>query len=842
MERLDRQRIIVFLLLALAAAYLLLVFLPGVARTQIIGFSGDLSADEFVVAHVLSGSPAEHAGLRAGDVIIRQGDRSTAAWRRLFEFEVEEYLLSRHRLRDQVVPYEVTRGAMTIGLSLAPRPLTIAETAAHFGIRILLILFLAALTIFIVASRPRERSAFLICMCFCFAIFWQASDDFHWPGFYAPLIRGLAFPAGIYFMELAETIALQLVMGTLVHIALVFPERHPVLERYPWLPPTAYAVSLAIPALAMMFTGGGILDRVAGIYAARVWLNTGLLIAATLLMLSSYRQCRSPAQRERSRWIMVALAVVAVSHVALWNIPILALDRPLIPNYNWLLVPIALIPLSMTLSITNHELFGIRGIIRGRIKLLETRLQRERSMVIGRDQHIRELTQEIEALQSELQEYTVAEQPGAGGGETETPTLRRLETRYPQLTRIRHEQLIGASPLWTKVFEQVAVAARGAAPVMIVGESGTGKTHIAQAVHTLSDRADRVIKEISCAQFEHADPAFALGKLFGVGAGHGLPNVPRDGQSGLLEESDGGTLFLDDFDRLPLNVQDLLLYPLEGKSFEPGIGRGQPRTVSVKFIFAANRDPVQLVAEGKFQGDVLARIGARIEVPPLRDRPEDIPLLVEHFTSQICKELDHEISVVSPKALHLLNRYSYAHGNARELRAEIHQAIGKAMLEDDNVLRAGYLSEKLRAAMVPPRTYAEHCGSESAGVAETTGLSDELLELAVLRRHSFQIKPAEEELGLSHKSRTLSNHLRGMCIKALSENDWNLQRAARWLCASEDSRIINRVEGKMRRFLKNIEDNTARHAERKLYNNLPSAYHESLAKAIRWVRSRHREA
>jgi transcriptional regulator with GAF, ATPase, and Fis domain len=189
-----------------------------------------------------------------------------------------------------------------------------------------------------------------------------------------------------------------------------------------------------------------------------------------------------------------------------------------------------------------------------------------------------------------------------------------------------------------------------------------------------------------------------------------------------------------------------------------------------------------------------------------------------------------------------LNRYSYAHGNARELRAEIHQAIGKAMLEDDNVLRAGYLSEKLRAAMVPPRTYAEHCGSESAGVAETTGLSDELLELAALRRHSFQIKPAEEELGLSHKSRTLSNHLRGMCIKALSENDWNLQRAARWLCASEDSRIINRVEGKMRRFLKNIEDNAARHAERKLYNNLPSAYHESLAKAIRWVRSRHREA
>ena len=839
MERLDRQQVIISLLLILAAVYLLLVFLPGISSTQIIGFSGDMRAGQFVVSRVLNDSPADRAGLQPGDIITKQGDQTTAEWRRLYQSSVKSYLLGRQRLRDQDVAYEVTRNQIPIGLSLAPRALTARETAAHYGIRVLLILFLACLTIFIVASRTKERSAFLICLCFCFAILWQASDEFHWPVLYAPLIRGLSFP-GIYFMELIETISLQLVMGTLVHIALVFPERQPILQRYPWLPAAGYLVPLVIPAMVMLFAAGGILDRVTAVYATRIWLNTALLILATLLMLFSYRQCQSAVQRERSRWIIVSLAIVAVSHIALWNVPLLTLGQPLIPSYNWLLIPIALIPLSMTLSITNHELFGIRGIIRGRIKLLETRLGRERAMVTGRDQRIRTLTQEIDQLQSELKEYTQAERPGAGGPVARSSTLKKLENKYPELTRIRQEQLIGASSLWAEVFEQAAVAARGTAPVMIVGESGTGKTHIARAVHALSDRSSGICKEISCAQFEHADPAFALGKLFGVGTGHGLPNVPKDGQSGLLEESDGGTLFLDDFDRLPLNVQDLLLYPLEGKPFEPGIGRGQPRAVSVKFMFATNRDPAELVSAGKFQGDVLARIGTRVDIPPLRKRPEDIPLLVEHFTNKIGIQLKHDVSVISPKAMHLLSRYAYARGNARELMSEIHQAIGKAMLEDDNVLRAGYLSEKLRDARTPRYETAPPVPEESAApsIAEhKTCAGGAPTELATLRRHRFQIKPAEEELGFSHKSRTLSNHLRGMCIKALSENDWDLARAARWLSESDDPKTVTRIQGKMRRYLKNIEDNVGNHCETKLYNNLPAAYHEPLAKAIRWART-----
>ncbi len=824
----------------ISAVFFVLVFIPVTHNTYLIGFHGKWQDQRLVITSIESDSPAQLAGLRVGDVVSRQGNSPTAQWRQWYQSDLRAYLNNRYQLRDTDVAYEVNRDAGPITLRLTPRPLSGSETWAFYGFRTVLMLFLMGLAVYIVVSKSREWYANVICMCFCFAVMWLATDEPYWELFYSPLIRGATFPL-IYIVDLLEILFLQLVMSILVHISLVFPERRQILRRYPWIPVFLYILSITIPFFAILFPDGGLLNKISATYLIRLSLNTGLLVLATLLMLVGYRQCRSPAQRERTRWIIVSMAIVAFAHLVLWNLPILFVGEALIHRYDWLLVPVALVPLSITLSITNHELFGVRGIIRGRIKLLQTMLKREKTAVMRRDQRIHAMTQELGQLTVELEEYELAEQAGEGPAEP-TSKMSKLEARYPQLGQIRKETLIGVSTLWEDVFEQAAVAARGTAPVMIVGESGTGKTHIAQTVHLLSDHSDGICKEISCAQFEHADPAFALGKLFGVGTGHGLPNVPKEGQSGLLEESDGGTLFLDDFDRLPLNVQDLLLYPLEGKPFEPGIGRGQPRTVSVKFIFATNRDPAQLVSEGKFQADVLARIGTRVDVPPLRERPEDIPLLVEHFKNNIGKELKHDISVVSPKAMHLLSRYSYARGNARELMSEIHKAIGKAMLEDDNVLRAGYLSEKLQTAMTSRRESAGPIPTEPAApsiAAREIAATTEPIELATLRRHRFQIKPAEEELGLSHKSRTLSNHLRGLCIKTLSENDWDLGRAARSLSESDDSKIVTRIEGKMRRYLKNIEDNVGNHSESKLYNNLPAAYHEPLAKAIRWVRTEH---
>jgi transcriptional regulator with AAA-type ATPase domain len=838
MRRLDRNGVIILGLLAVTVSYVILFSLSDIRQTGIIGFRGDLQEEQFRVSQVWQGSPADIAGMQAGDIITAADGRSTAEWYRLFRSDRGAYLKQRHRLRNSEIAYRVTRDQQPLIVRLQTRQLSAAEIGTHYGVKIGLVVFLASLAILISLSNTRKQDAFLVSLCLCFAIPWLASLEPYSHLFFSPLFRGVNFPL-LHFIKLLETFSLPLVMSTLVHITLVFPEPRPVLSRHRWLLLPLYLLPPLVLLLAMVLAEGDLLNRIAFIYLARVWLITVLLILATLLILYSFRYCDSHVQRERTRWIVVAMVIVAVSHLLCWNLPILFFGSPLIANYDWLLVPLALIPLSMTASITNHELFGIRGIVRGRIKLLETLLEREQHMVINRDQRIRELTQEIDQLQSELKDYTLSEQ-ASFHDQDQLPSLNRLEARYPALAQIRRERLISASPLWEKVFEQVVLATQGPAPVIILGESGTGKSDLAWTIHQLSDRKQAVYKAISCAQFEHADPAFALGRLFGIGSGHGLPNVPKEGHRGLLEQCDGGTLFLDDVDRLPLNAQDLLLYPLEGKAFEPGIGSGPSRTVSVKFIFATNRDTGQLVADGSFRADVLSRIGSRIRIPPLRERPEDIPLLIEHFTRQISAELKHEIRVVSPRTLNLLGRYPFRQGNARELRLEIQKAIGKAMLEDDNVLRAGYLSENLRRVAAGGRddveTESGPTAPGNAAVGSEAGTAAVTAELGALRKYRFQIKPAEEELGLSHKSRTLSNHLRGICIRSLSENHWDLQRAARSLAESADVAVIAKLEGKMRRYLENIRHNVSAGTEKKLFNNLPVAYHESLEMAIAWAR------
>lgn len=508
-----------------------------------------------------------------------------------------------------------------------------------------------------------------------------------------------------------------------------------------------------------------------------------------------------------------------------------------------MLFSLTLIPAALTVSIANHRIFGIRGLIRRRLLLLSTMARREKAAVGRRDYVIRDLTQEIDQLREELRQYTAAEE-SAEAEPSATGRLQKLEDAYPEIREARRSSLLGRSPLWEQVFENAVLACRGDIPVLIVGESGTGKTHLARTIGSLSNRPREVYREISCSQFEQADPAFALGRIFGMGPGHGLPNAPRNGQPGLLEDCDGGTLFLDDFDRLPLNVQDVLLFPLEGKAFEPGVGTGSPRKVSVKFILATNQDPEELVKQGALRSDVLARIGARVYIPPLRDRPEDIPILVDHLIGLVGREFSHRIDSVSPKAMNLLRTNQYRKGNVRELYAELRAAIGKASLEKDPVLRAGYLSDNLREGRGdtdlvgddkrPERAHDgdKRLAQEAKTDAPATG-ADVPVELAALRQHAFEIRASEKALGLSHKSKTLSNYLRGMCIQALVENDWDLERASHSLVAGDDRRVIARVQRKMQRYDRSIRERIADGTAERLFNNLPHAYHNALSQAIR---------
>jgi DNA-binding NtrC family response regulator len=825
----------VLLLLVASAA---LLFVPAALNNHIIGYTGKIADGEFQVITVLPESPAERAGFETGDVITHIDQSPSLDQYRLFREHFSRFLNTSSSWRNRDVAYTLNRKGKTIDTVITSRQITLLEVGSFFGARILFCIFLLSMTVVILVSGTRSVEANLFVSVYLLTIVWLLFEARYWPVFGAPLIPD---SQNILFKVQAAVsiIAVQLVNGFLLLIALQFPRKRQVLEKYPRTDLTVVITPLVITMVIVVVAGGTFFDMIKNAYAVRLWLNSFVLVCALALFADNYRSCDSALQKEQSRWLIFSFAVVVVAIVGLWKIPILLTGSALIPAYDWLLAPVALIPLSMTISINNHKLFGIRGILGYRQKIVEARLEREKNHVRQRDDKIRSLADELDKLKSELSEFTVMENFGVLLREDANARIVELEQRFPHLRKVREEKLLGKSPIWVNVFENVALATYGTTPVLVCGESGTGKTDVARTIHKLGDRNKSVFKEISCAQFEHADPAIALGRLFGIGTGHGLTNVPRDGQAGLLAECDNGSLFLDDFDCLPGNVQNLLLYPLEGKAFELGIGKGKPVQVSVKFILATNSDPEQLVTSGKLRGDILARLGSRIDIPPLRERKEDIDVLVSHFIRELCAEMNCKVSGISEKAHRLLNREDYREGNARQLKAELRHAIGKAILERDSVVRAGYLSERMtsKADDMVVETPARQQQPEVPEQDFETDLPEHFdegatIELAVLRKHRFRLDPSENELGLSHKSKTLSNHLRGLCIDALTENEWDFNLSARSVVGSDDHSLVRKIEGKIRRYCANIKKCIVNGDEQKLFNNLPARYHQALSEAI----------
>jgi len=820
----DNSKWLIILLLIFDAGIFVFLCLPAISNTEIIGFKVQRDNRHFVVTAVYGGSPADVAGLRPGDLVTHEAGQELALKYEKYRSSVDLYISDRLALMGQSVVYGIERAGSSRTIEIKPHLMRLPDLVRLYGVRLILGVLLAVLVIIILVSRTNKHAASLVMVTFSFAILWLLAD----------IPDGIIFSAPVLFdtrsalnvtKKVIEIVALQLTVAALVHVVLVFPKKHVLLKKYPQTLFVIYLGTLCLLGMGALLSEGGILHRLFSLHGPRLWINTLILVVTTIILSSNYRTLSSAVDRERIRWMVAAFVIFVSLHLLLWNLPILLLGYPLVPHYEWVLVPGILIPITMTMSMINHRLFGMRGLIRGRILLLDTLLEREKSYVITRDQRIEEYQTEIRQLKSALEDYEETDRV------VSDDRVSSLEKRYPEISVIRSQRLLGVSPLWETVFEHAVLAAQGSAPSLIVGESGTGKTDVAWMIYRLCDRRGQPFKAISCAQFEHADPAFALGRLFGIGAGHGLPNVPREGRIGLLEECDTGTLFLDDVDRLPLSVQDLLLYPLEGKPFEPGIGSGPPRKVSVKFIFATNRDPNQLVEQGKMRGDVLARIRSRVDIPPLRERPEDIPILIDHFVKLVGAEIGHKISLVSPKSIDQLCRSSYARGNARELKAEIEKAVGKAKLENDTVLRAGYLSEREKlghdvSAQIFMRDRIDHV------TVDRNLAGEELIE--VFRRHQFQISAAESELGYSHKSKTLSHHLRGICIDAMYKADWDIGMAAATLSGVDSSKTAGKLRSKMRRYSKTILENIAAGTTTKLYQNLPVAYHEAMNEAIRY--------
>jgi len=283
----------------------------------------------------------------------------------------------------------------------------------------------------------------------------------------------------------------------------------------------------------------------------------------------------------------------------------------------------------------------------------------------------------------------------------ETTELRR-ESRLHQAKAMEQNglaRLVGKSPALEALRDQVRrIAHTGASTVLIRGESGVGKDVIAKAIHYESDRSRLPFVNVTCT----AIPESLLeSELFGHE--RGAFTDARGMKKGLFELARGGTVFLDEIGDMPSVLQAKLLRFLEERHFRR-IGGTEDISVDVRIVAATNRDLEKAVASGEFRPDLYYRLKViPIEVPSLRERAEDIPLLAQHFVDQLRAELRGKPKSISPQAIALLARYPWP-GNVRELRNSIERAMilcGRDRIEPQD------LPAELRGASARPRDKAE---------------------------------------------------------------------------------------------------------------------------------------
>jgi two-component system, NtrC family, response regulator len=221
--------------------------------------------------------------------------------------------------------------------------------------------------------------------------------------------------------------------------------------------------------------------------------------------------------------------------------------------------------------------------------------------------------------------------------------------------------VVGHSPRMRAIFDFVKVVSRSDSSVIITGESGTGKEVIANMLHHQSARRHQPFVAVSCALFSES---LIETELFGHERG-AFTGAIKD-KPGRFELAQGGTLFLDDIDDVPLSMQVKLLRALQNRQVER-VGGTRTIPVNVRIITGTKRDLKQMVAEGKFREDLYYRLNVLpIVLPPLRERPEDVPLLMEHFLKRFARERGIDVPDVSPAVRHAFDRYRWP-GNVREL-------------------------------------------------------------------------------------------------------------------------------------------------------------------------------
>lgn len=242
---------------------------------------------------------------------------------------------------------------------------------------------------------------------------------------------------------------------------------------------------------------------------------------------------------------------------------------------------------------------------------------------------------------------------------------------------------IGQSPQMRKVYDLIQRVSGTRTNILITGESGTGKELVARAVHNLSDRRDRPIVVINCAGIPEN---LIESELFGFKKG-AFTGAMAD-KEGLFGVADGGTVFLDEVGELSPTIQVKLLRVIQDRTFT-AVGGTEVKVVDVRFIAATNKDLEREVIGGDFREDLYFRLNViPIDLPPLREREGDIPLLSQHFLEKYSREMGKDIGKISAYAMSILEKYSFP-GNVRELENIVERSVA---LETSNIVLPGSLT------------------------------------------------------------------------------------------------------------------------------------------------------
>ena len=300
--------------------------------------------------------------------------------------------------------------------------------------------------------------------------------------------------------------------------------------------------------------------------------------------------------------------------------------------------------------------------------------------------------------------------------------------------------LLGHSPAMARVWSLIERAGPTDANVLILGENGTGKELVARELHARSRRADQPLVSVDLGAV--AESLFES-ELFGHAKG--AFTDARADRIGRMQAADKGTLFLDEIGNMPLHMQPKLLTALEQRQVVP-VGANRPVPIDVRVIAATNCPPERLADETRFRQDLLFRLNTvEIDLPPLRERREDIPILAAHFIGQYARKYGKPARTLPPEVVHALEAYDWP-GNVRALRHACERAVilsdGAAFTAEDFSLARGAPS-RIAPAPAPLAAPRDDLNLERA--------EKQIVEEA-LKRHSYNISLAAAELGLTRAS------------------------------------------------------------------------------------------